>query len=247
MGELHLDIIVDRLKREFNVHANVGTPQVSYKETITKQVTMDEAFQREMNGKVNFAKVRLAISPIPLSKVPEGKKNVFVNKVTEDVIPSCYWKAIEESAMNALNDGPLINGNVERVKVELVGGQFDTVNSSEMAFHITTAMAVSRGLREADAVIMEPIMLLSVLTPDEFVGDIIGDINSKRGKVDIFRRHNEYQQEIVAEVPLSELFGYATRIRSLSQGRAVYTLEFKKYEVTPPNVQNVILKRIRGY
>ncbi len=247
MGELHLDIIVDRLKREFNVQANVGTPQVSYKETITKQVTIDEAFQREMNGKVNFAKVRLVISPIPLSKVPEGKKNVFVNKVTEDVIPSCYWKAIEESAMNALNDGPLINGNVERVKVELVGGQFDTVNSSEMAFHITTAMAVSRGLREADAVIMEPIMLLSVLTPDEFVGDIIGDINSKRGKVDIFRRHNEYQQEIVAEVPLSELFGYATRIRSLSQGRAVYTLEFKKYEVTPPNVQNVILKRIRGY
>jgi elongation factor G len=108
-------------------------------------------------------------------------------------------------------------------------------------------MAVSRGLREAEAVIMEPIMLLSVLTPDEFVGDIIGDINAKRGKVDIFRRHNEYQQEIVAEVPLSELFGYATRIRSLSQGRANYTLEFKKYEITPPNVQTNILKRIRGY
>jgi len=247
MGELHLDIIIDRLKREFNVQANVGVPQVSYKETVTRQVMTEETFQREMNGKVNFAKVKLQISPVPLSKIPEGKKNVFVNKVSEDVIPSLYWKAIEESAFNALNDGPLINGNVERVRIELVGGAFDQFNSSEMAFHIATALAVNRGLREAEAVIMEPIMLLSVLTPDDFVGEIIGDINSKRGKVDIFRRHSEFQQEIVAEVPLSELFGYATRIRSLSQGRAIYTLEFKKYEITPLNVQANVLKRIRGY
>jgi elongation factor G len=247
MGELHLDIIIDRLKREFNVQANVGAPQVSYKETITKQVCMEETFQREMNGKVNFAKVKVCISPIPLSDIPEGHKNVFVNKVSESVIPSVYWKAIEESALNALNDGPLINGNVERVRIELIDGAFDQVNSSEMAFHIATAMAVNRALREADAVIMEPVMLLSALTPEEFVGDIIGDINSKRGKVDIFRRHNEFQQEIVAEVPLNELFGYATRIRSISQGRAFYSLEFKKYEITPPNVQATILKRIRGY
>jgi elongation factor G len=247
MGELHLEIIVERLKREFNVQANVGTPQVSYKETITKQVTIVETFQRDMAGKVNFAKVKLIISPIALSRLPDGQKNLFRNRVVEEAIPSAYWDAIEESAYNALNDGPLINGNVERVKIDLVDGQFDQVNSSEMAFHIATAMAVSRGLREAEPVIMEPIMLLSVLTPDEFVGDIIGDINSKRGKVDVFRRHNEYQQEIVAEVPLCELFGYATRIRSLSQGRAIYTLEFKKYEITPPNVQNIVLKRIRGY
>ena len=247
MGELHLEIIIDRLRREFNVQANVGVPQVSYKETITRQVTVEETFQREMNGKVNFAKVKLLITPIPLSKLPEGKKNVFLNKVKEDVIPALYWKAIEESAINALNDGPLINGNVERVNIELIGGDFDQLNSTEMAFHIATSMAVSRGLREAEAVIMEPIMLLSVLTPDDFVGDIIGDINAKRGKVEIFRRHNEFQQEIVAEVPLSELFGYATRIRSLSQGRAIYTLEFKKYEITPPTVQANVLKRIRGY
>ncbi len=247
MGELHLDIIIDRVRREFNVQANIGIPQVSYKESITRQVTIEEVFQREMNGKVNYAKVRLQLTPIPLAKLPDGKKNVFVNKVKEDMIPAQYWKAIEESALNALNDGPLINGNVERVQIELLDGGFDQINSSEMAFHIATAMAVSRGLREADAVIMEPIMLLSVLTPDEFVGDIIGDINAKRGKVEIFRRHNEFQQEIVAEVPLSELFGYATRIRSLSQGRAIYTLEFKKYEITPPNVQINVLKRIRGY
>jgi len=247
MGELHLDIIIDRLKREFNVHANVGNPQVSYKETISQTVVSEEIFQRDMNGKVNFAAVKVRISPMLQANLPEGQKNVFVRKVSEDVIPAIYWKAIEESAFNALNDGPLINGNVERVKIELIGGRFDQINSSEMAFHITTAMAVNKALREAGAVIMEPIMLLTALTPDEFVGDIIGDINSKRGKVDIFRRHNEFQQEIVAEVPLSELFGYATRIRSLSQGRAVYTLEFKKYEITPPNVQVNVLKKLRGY
>jgi elongation factor G len=247
MGELHLDIIIDRLKREFNVQANVGTPQVSYKETITKQVTVDESFQRDMAGKVNYAEVKVRLTPQPLTKIPEGQKNVFTSLVKEEQIPSIYWKAIEESALNSLNDGPLINGAVERVRVEVIGGKYDQLNSTEMAFHIATSMAVNKGLREAEAVIMEPIMLLSVLTPDEFVGDIIGDINAKRGKVDIFRRHNDYQQEIVAEVPLSELFGYATRIRSLSQGRAVYTLEFKKYEITPPNVQACILKRIRGY
>lgn len=247
MGELHLDIIIDRLKREFNVHANVGAPQVSYKETISQTIVAEEIFQRDMNGKVNFAAVKVRISPMALSAIPEGQKNVFVRKVSEETIPSIYWKAIEESAFNALNDGPLINGNVERVKIELIDGKFDQISSSEMAFHIATAMAVNKALRCAEAVIMEPIMLLTVLTPDEFVGDIIGDINSKRGKVEIFRRHNEFQQEIVAEAPLSELFGYATRIRSLSQGRAVYTLEFKKYEITPANVQANILKRIRGY
>ncbi len=247
MGELHLDIIIDRLRREFNVHANVGAPQVSYKETISKHVACEEVFQRDMNGKVNYASVKIQLSPVSLANLPEGQKNIFVNKITDDVIPSIYWKAIEESAFNALNDGPLINSNVERVKVELVGGSFDPVNSSEMAFHIATALAVNKALREAEAVIMEPIMLLTVLTPEDFVGDIIGDINSKRGKVDVFRRHSEFQQEIVAEAPLSELFGYATRIRSLSQGRAVYTLEFKKYEITPANVQANILKRIRGY
>ncbi len=247
MGELHLDIIIDRLKREFNVQANVGAPQVSYKETITKQVVAEEVFQRDMAGKVNYASVKVRLTPVSLSKLPEGQKNMFVNQVKEEMIPAVYWKAIEESAFNSLNDGPLINGNVERVMIELIGGQYDQANSSEMAFHIATSMAVNKGLREAEAVIMEPVMLLTVLTPDEFVGDIIGDINAKRGKVDVFRRHNEFQQEIVAEVPLCELFGYATRIRSLSQGRAVYTLEFKKYEITPPNVQNVILKRIRGY
>jgi elongation factor G len=247
MGELHLDIIVDRLRREFGVAANVGNPQVSYKETITKQVTITEVFQRDMNGKGNYAKVMFRITPLALSELPDEARNVFVSNIADDQIPLEYHKAIEEAALNALNDGPLISGNVERVKVELIGGDFNPVDSNELAFKIATGMAVSRGLREASPVIMEPIMLLTVLSPDDFVGDIISDINAKRGKIDVMRRHSEYQQELTAEAPLSELFGYSTRIRSLSQGRAIYTLEFKKYEITPVNVQNEVLKRIRGY
>ncbi len=247
MGELHLDIIVDRLRREFGVAANVGNPQVSYKETITKQVTITEVFQRDMNGKGNYAKVVFRITPLALSELPDEARNVFVSNIADDQIPLEYHKAIEEAALNALNDGPLISGNVERVKVELIGGDFNPVDSNELAFKIATGMAVSRGLREASPVIMEPIMLLTVLSPDDFIGDIISDINAKRGKIDVMRRHSEYKQELTAEAPLSELFGYSTRIRSLSQGRAVYTLEFKKYEITPVNVQNEVLKRIRGY
>jgi len=200
-----------------------------------------------MNGKGNYASVKFRLSPIALKDLPEDAKNVFINKVNEAQIPSEYWKPIEEAVFNALNDGPLISGNVERVRVELIGGDFNPVDSNELAYRIATGMAISTGLKGATPVLMEPIMLLTVISPDEFVGDILNDINSKRGKIEVMRRDNEYRQEIVADVPLSELFGYATRIRSLSQGRAIYTLEFKKYDICPVQVQNTVLKKIRGY
>ncbi len=247
MGELHLDIIVDRLKREFNVAANVGNPQVSYKETISKEVVVEETFVRDMNGKGNFAQVKFRVSPLQPSELPDEARNIYVNSVSPEQIPQEYWKAIEEAALNALNDGPLISGAIERVKIELIDGSYNPVDSNELAFRISTSMAIGKALRSADALIMEPIMLLSVITPDEFVGDIISDVNAKRGRIEVMRRHTEIQQEVVADVPLSELFGYATRIRSLSQGRAIYTLEFKAYEICPANVQNAVLKRIRGY
>ena len=247
MGELHLDIIVDRLKREFGVAANVGNPQVSYKETITTNVVCNDVFQRDLNGKGNFAAVTFKLSPIALKDLPEEDKNIFTCSVSPDKIPTEYWKAIEEASFNALSDGALISGNVERVAIELIDGEFNPIDSNELAFRIATSMAIGKGLRAANPVIMEPIMLLTVLSPDEFVGDIISDINAKRGKIEVMRRHNEYQQEVVAEVPLSELFGYSTRIRSISQGRAIYTLEFKKYEIAPKQIQHDVLKRIRGY
>ncbi len=247
MGELHLDIIVDRLRREFNVAANVGTPQVSYKETICQEVVQDEVFQREMNGKGSYAHVVFKVSPISPEELKDDEKNRFTNSVSVDKIPAEYHQAIEEAALNALNDGPLISSSMERVHIQLIDGAFNPVDSNELAFRIASSLAIGAALRKAGALIMEPVMLLTVLSPDDFVGDIIADINSKRGRIEILRQHNQYQQEIIAQVPLSELFGYATRVRSLSQGRAIYTLEFKKYEVTPISIQNNILKRIRGY
>lgn len=247
MGELHLDIIVDRLKREFGVSANVGNPQVSYRETIADVITGEEIFQREMNGKGNFAHVVFRLSPLSIDELRDDEKNRFLISVSEEKIPREYWKAIEEAALNALNDGPLISSNVERVQVELIDGAFNPVDSNELAFRIATSLAIGKTLRTSQAVIMEPVMRLTVLSPEDFVGDIIADLNSKRGRIEILRQHNQYQQELIASVPLGELFGYATRVRSLSQGRATYTLEFKQFETTPPSIQSAILKSIRGY
>ncbi|MCF7919434.1 MAG: elongation factor G [Candidatus Cloacimonetes bacterium] len=247
MGELHLEIIVDRLLREFNVRANVGNPQVSYKETIAAPVISNGEFIREMSGKGHYAVVELRLTPLELADLPAGEKNIFENHITEDLIPSIYWEAVKKSALSALLDGPLMSAPVERLKIELIGGKFHEVDSSETAFSIAASIAVNLGLNKAQGVIMEPVMLVSVITPDDFTGDIIGDINSKRGKIEDIRPGKNSKQEITAEVPMSELFGYSTRLRSLSQGRAVYTMEFLKYEKTPLPIQEKILKRMRGY
>ncbi|MCF7794524.1 MAG: elongation factor G [Candidatus Cloacimonetes bacterium] len=248
MGELHLEIIVDRLKREFGVHANVGNPHVTYKETIENPVEGYAELIREMNGKGHYAIVKVRLIPLELSDLKPGEKNIFVNSVSPDVIPEEYWKAIEESAMNACQDGPLMSSPVERVKIELIDGKFNEVDSSDTAFSIATSMAVNDALKKSrkTATIMEPIMLVNVITPPDFVGEVIGDINSKRGKVEHIRSQNQ-KQEIAAEVPMSELFGYATKLRSISQGRAVHTMEYLKHEKVPQNIQDKILKRVRGY
>ena len=246
MGELHLEVIIDRLKREYNVHANVGNPQVAYKETIENQVSTAGEFIRELSGKGQFAVVELKLSPLKLEQLPKGKKNIFINSISPEIIPKEFWHVIEESALNACLDGPLMSSPVERVKIELIGGKFNEVDSSETAFSVATSIAVGAALREAKSVIMEPLMLVNVITPEEFMGDIIGDLNSKRGKIESIRT-SQNKQEIVAQVPMSELFGYATGLRSISQGRAIYTMEYKKYDKVPVNIQEKILKRIRGY
>ncbi len=246
MGELHLEVIIDRLKREYNVHANVGNPQVAYKETIENQVSAKGEFIRELSGKGQFAVVDLKLYPLKLEQLPKGKKNIFVNSITPEIIPKDFWHVIEESALNACLDGPLMSSPVERVKIELVSGKFNEVDSSETAFSVATSIAVGVALRKAKSVIMEPLMLVNVITPEEFMGDIIGDLNSKRGKIESIRT-SQNKQEIVAQVPMSELFGYATSLRSISQGRAIYTMEYKKYDKVPVNIQEKILRRVRGY
>lgn len=246
MGELHLEIIVDRLKREFNVKANIGNPQVSYKETINKPVTYEGEFIREMNGKGHYAIVKLRLSPLTDKEIKAGKRNIFVNRMDSDKMPEEYVEAIKNSAFNSLMDGPIMSNPVERVKIELIDGKYNEVDSSETAFNIAASIAVNNALNKAEAIIMEPIMLVTIITPEEFMGDIIGDVNSKRGKIEKIRANNN-KQEIIAEIPMSELFGYSTRLRSLSQGRAIYTMEFHKHEKVPASIQERILKKIRGY
>ncbi len=246
MGELHLEIIVDRLKREFNVPVNVGNLHVTYRETIENIVTAEARLIREMEGKGHFAVVKVELSPISADKLEPGQDNIFINAISDDIIPKEYWAAIEDSSYNACQDGPLMNNAVQRVQIKLIGGEFNEVDSSETAFRIATSMAVNKALRKAEGLLMEPIMLVSIISPEEFVGDIIGDINSKRGKIEHIRNNNN-KQEITAEIPMSELFGYSTKLRSISQGRAIYTMEFSKHEVVPQNIQKRILKRVRGY
>ncbi|MDP8202142.1 MAG: elongation factor G [Candidatus Tenebribacter burtonii] len=246
MGELHLEIIIDRLRREFNVQANVGNPQVAYRESITNEVISNGKFIREMNGKGHYAVVKLKLSPLKLEELHPGEKNKFINLIGPDVIPKEFWRAIQSSSLNACLDGPLMNSPIERVRIELIDGKFNEVDSSETAFSIASSIAVNNGLRKAKAVIMEPIMLISIISPEDFVGEIIGDINAKRGRIEHIRNYNQ-KQEITAHIPMSELFSYSTRLRSISQGRADYTMEYLKHEKTPTNIQEKILKKIRGF
>jgi elongation factor G len=246
MGELHLDIIIDRIRREFNVHANVGNPQVAYKETIENIVTGKGEFIRELAGKGHFATVEFKLTPLSLEDLPADERIVYTNSVSPDVIPKDFWQAIQESSLNACLDGSLMSSPVERIKLELIGGKFNEVDSSETAFRIASSIAVGNALRKAKSVLMEPLMKVSVISPDEFIGDIIGDINSKRGKIGQIRMEMN-KQEITAEIPMSELFGYSTSLRSISQGRAIYTMEYSKYEKVPANIQEKILKKVRGF
>ncbi len=248
MGELHLEIIVDRLKKEFNVEANIGKPQVSYKETVGVETICDGEFIREMNGKGQFAIVKFRLLPFSKEDYETGEKNIFKIKVNESKIPKIFWGAIEESVMNSLNEGPLLYGKLEGVVVELIDGKYNEVDSSELSFKIATGMAISQGLKNSSPIILEPIMLLRSNSPEEFVGDVISNINSKRGRILEINKSEKFEsQEIVAEVPLSELFGYSTQIRSLTQGKGSHTMEFLKYEKVPPNIQQKILKKYRGY
>ncbi len=246
MGELHLDIIIDRLKREYNVHANIGKPQVAYKETITKESIVSGEFIRELNGKGQYAVVKFKLTPLEIKDLTDDRKVIFENSISESKIPKEFWAAVEEGSVNACMDGPILSSPVERVKIELIDGEFHEVDSSEMAFKIASSMAISNGLNKCDPILMEPVMLVSIITPEEFVGDIIGDINARRGHVDIIRPQLN-KQEVVALIPMRELFGYATQLRSLSQGRAVYSMEFKRYDRVTVSIQEEILKKIRGY
>ena len=235
MGELHLEIIVDRLLREFKVEANVGKPQVSYKETIRKSVEQDTKYARQSGGKGQYGHVRLVVEPNE-----SGKGYEFVNKITGGVIPKEYIPSVDQGVQGAMQAGILAGYPVVDVKVSLVFGSYHEVDSSEMAFKIAGSMAFKEACRKADPVLLEPIMKVAVTTPDDYMGDVIGDLNARRGQILGMDSRNGSTQ-VDANVPLSSMFGYATDLRSKTQGRANYTMEPSHYVELPKSLQEEIV------
>ena len=241
MGELHLEIIVDRLLREFKVEANVGRPQVSYKETIRKAATVDTRYVRQSGGKGQFAHVKMIVEPNE-----SGKGYEFVNEITGGAIPKDFIPCIDQGIQGAMMSGVLAGFQVVDVKCTVVDGSFHEVDSSEMAFRICGSMAFKEACVKADPVLLEPIMKVVVTAPEEYMGDVMGDINSRRGMIQGSEIHNGAAQ-ITANVPLSSMFGYATDLRSKTQGRANYSMEPSHYVELPRNLQEEIVgQRGRG-
>ena len=231
MGELHLEIIVDRLLREFKVEANVGKPQVAYKETIRKEVTVDHKYARQSGGRGQYGHVKIMIEPNE-----SGKGYEFLNKVVGGAIPKEYIPAVDQGIQGAMNSGVLAGYPVVDVKVTLLDGSYHEVDSSEMAFKIAASMAFKEAMKKADPVLMEPIMKVSVIVPEEYMGDVIGDLNSRRGQIQGMEARTGAQQ-IDCFVPLSEMFGYATDMRSRTQGRGQYSMEPSHYTELPKSLQ----------
>jgi elongation factor G len=237
MGELHLEIIVDRMLREFHVEANVGRPQVAYKETIRKTVKSEGKFIRQSGGRGQYGHVWLEIEPLE-----KGKGYEFVNKIVGGVIPKEYIPAVELGVREAFENGVLAGYQVVDVKVTLYDGSYHEVDSSEMAFKIAASIAFKEGMKKADPVLLEPFMSVEVVTPEEYMGDVIGDINSRRGEIEGMEPKGP-AQVIRGFVPLSEMFGYATNLRSRTQGRGVYTMQFSHYAEVPNNIANSIINK----
>ncbi len=235
MGELHLEIIVDRLLREFKVEANVGEPQVSYREAIRKTVNVEHKYARQSGGKGQYGHVLLKLEPLE-----EGAGYEFVNAVVGGAIPKEYIPAVDAGIQGAMQSGVLAGYNVVDVRATLYDGSYHEVDSSEMAFKIAASMAFKEGMKKADPVIKEPIMLVNVIMPDEYMGDVMGDLNSRRGMIQKMEARSGAQQ-ITALVPLSEMFGYATELRSRTQGRGQYTMEPAHYSEVPKSIQEKII------
>lgn len=235
MGELHLDIIVDRMKREFKVEANIGKPQVAYRETIRKSTQVQGKFVRQSGGRGQYGDVWLELEPREM-----GAGFEFENAIVGGVVPREYIKPVEQGVIEAMQNGVLAGYPVVDIKVKLYDGSYHDVDSSEMAFKIAGSMALQEGVRKSDPVILEPVMKVVVITPEEYMGDVIGDLNSKRGRIEEMEDLMG-AKSISAMVPLSEMFGYTTQLRSMTQGRAANSMQFDHYDEVPRNVAEEII------
>ncbi len=240
MGELHLEIIVDRLLREFGVSANVGKPQVAYRETVTVPSQAEGKYIKQTGGRGQYGHVILAVEPLP-----PGSDFIFENNISQGAIPKEYIPAVKKGIEEAMEIGSLAGFPVKDIKVKLLDGSYHEVDSSEMAFKIAASMAFKDAISKGSPVLLEPIMKVEVTTPENYLGDVIGNINSRRGKIMKMEGRGELQV-ISADIPLSEMFGYATELRSITQGRGTYNMEFLKYEPAPKNVTDSIVARVQG-
>ena len=241
MGELHLEILVDRLLREFKVKANIGQPMVAYREAITKNVSdIDIKFIRQSGGRGQYGHVVINVEPNE-----SGKGYHFENKIVGGVIPREYIPSVDKGMQEALKNGVIAGYPIEDVRVELTFGSYHDVDSSEMAFKIAGSMAIQEACKKAAPKLMEPIMRVEVIVPDEYLGDVMGDLNSRRGKIEGMEQRKE-AQVVASFVPLSNMFGYVTDLRSITQGRAVFHMEFAKYQQVPSSVETEILEKVHG-
>ncbi len=239
MGELHLEVLIDRMVREFRVHAKVGRPQVAYKETITQKVRQEGRFVRQTGGRGQYGHVVLELEPLP-----PGSGFQFEDKIVGGVIPKEFIPAVEAGVKEALDAGVLAGYPVVDVKATLVDGSYHEVDSSDMAFKIAASMATREGARKAKPVLLEPIMKVEVVVPEQYLGDVIGDLNARRGEIVNIEQRPNGIQVVDARVPLAEMFGYATRLRSLTQGRGTFTMEFDHYEKVSDDVAKKVLAQV---
>ena len=239
MGELHLEIIVDRMKREFKVEANVGKPQVAYRETITGNSDVEEKYAKQSGGRGQYGHVKIKVEP------NHDKGYEFINEITGGAIPREYIPAVDKGIQEALEAGVVAGYPVQDIKVTLYDGSYHEVDSSEMAFKIAGSMAIKKAMRAASPILLEPIFKVEITTPEEYMGDVIGDLSSRRGNVAGMNDRNG-AKIIAGQAPLSEMFGYATDLRSKTQGRASYSMEFEKYEQVPNNIANQIIAERNG-
>ncbi len=240
MGELHLEILIDRLKREFKVQANVGAPQVAYRESISKEVVVDKKFVRQSGGRGQYGHVKINLGP-----AKKGQGLIFENKIVGGAIPKEYISSCEKGANDAMNSGVLAGFPMQDIHVELFDGSYHEVDSSEMAFRIAMSMAMQEGFRKANPKLLEPIMSVEVVSPQQYTGDIMGDMNMRRGRIEKIETRSD-AQVIKALVPLSEMFGYATKLRSVSQGRAIYTMVFDAYSPVSESVAKEVIVKFGG-
>jgi elongation factor G len=240
MGELHLDIIVDRLKREFKVEANVGAPQVAYKETFRSSAKVEGKFVRQSGGRGQYGHVWIEFEPLE-----EGAGFEFVNKIVGGVVPKEYIPAVQSGIEEAMQNGVLAGYPLVDIRATLFDGSYHDVDSSEMAFKIAGSMALKAAKDKCNPVLLEPIMKVEVVVPEEYMGDVMGDINSRRGRVEGMESRSG-GQVIRAMVPLAEMFGYVNTLRSRTQGRGVFTMVFDHYEEVPKNIADEIVKKATG-